>query len=60
MNTGFNLMAMPTKKTAENPIKIFNQYLDAVWMDFENVKEMDLLNKVARSLKPKNTKRKKK
>ncbi len=59
METQFNYNSMSAKKTSEDPAKMFTQYVNAVWLDFDNMKEMDVIKKIARSLKPKQGKKKK-
>ena len=60
METQLNYNNMSAKKKSDDPAKMFTHYINAVWMDFDNLKEMDMIKKIARSLKEKPVKKKKK
>ena len=51
---------MPNKKILDENLKVLSTYMNSVWIDFDNVEEMNMIQQVAKSLKPKKVKRKKK
>ena len=60
MMINLNLTSMPNKKILDENLKVLSTYMNSVWIDFDNVEEMNMIQQVAKSLKPKKVKRKKK
>lgn len=51
---------MSTKKTQdEDAAKVLAQYLNAVWMDFDNVREQSILRRIVRRLSIRKSRRRK-